>query len=36
MLIEDGLRRRVPGVEQGETLVSEPRAAMLAEDRAIA
>lgn len=35
MLIEDGLRRWVPGVEQGETLVRELRAAMLAEDRAM-
>ncbi|WP_329743389.1 U32 family peptidase [Dyella sp. A6] len=35
MLIEDGLRRWVPGVEQGETLVRELRAAMIAEDRAM-
>lgn len=35
MLIEDGLRRWVPGVEQGETLVRELRAAMLAEGRAM-
>jgi len=33
MLIEDGLRRWVPGVEQGETLVRELRASMLAEGR---
>jgi collagenase-like PrtC family protease len=31
LLIEDGLRRWVPGVEQGETLLRELRAAMLAE-----
>lgn len=35
MLIEDGLRRWVPGVEQGETLLRELRAAMLAEGRAM-
>jgi collagenase-like PrtC family protease len=31
LLIEDGLRRWVPGVEQGETLLRELRAAVLAE-----
>ena len=35
MLIEDGLRRWVPGVEQGETLLRELRASMLAEARAM-
>ena len=35
LLIEDGLRRWVPGVEQGETLLRELRAAMLAEGHAM-
>lgn len=35
LLVEDGLRRWVPGVEQGETLLRELRAAMLAEGHAM-
>ena len=35
MLIEDGLRRWVPGVEQGHLLLRELRDAMLAEQRAM-
>ena len=35
LLIEDGLHRWVPGVEQGETLLRELRAAMLAEGHAM-
>lgn len=33
MLVEDGLRRWVPGIEQGRQLIAELRDAMLAEDR---
>ncbi len=33
MLMDDGLRRWVPGVEQGQTLLTELREAMLAEGR---
>lgn len=33
LLIEDGLRRWIPGIEQGETLLRELRAAVLAEGR---